>query len=271
MSEQIDVGTTVLLWLDNRRKWLVEVKDGKQFHTHRGIIALTELVGKSFGDTVTTSTGYRLYVLRPSFYDRLSFLERPTQILYPKDIGFLLLRLDLGPGKIVVEAGTGSGAVTAAMANIVRPTGHVYSYDVNMSFLSKAESNLSKMDLLPHVTLRCSDARNGFEESNVDAVFLDLGDPWNVVAQAHLCLKGGANLASFSPTINQVEKTAICLRQHEFVDIDTCEIFLRHIRAEEGKSRPETRMIGHTGYLTFGRKANRTIEPSRDPASSLHP
>jgi len=250
---------------------MVEVKDGKQFHTHRGIIDLTGLIGKSFGDTVPTSTGYRLYILRPSFYDRLSFFERPTQILYPKDIGLLLLRLDLGPGKVVVEAGTGSGAVTAAMANIVRPTGHVYSYDINMSFLSKAEYNISRMNLLSHVTLKCSDARDGFEESNVDAVFLDLGDPWNVVSQAHLCLKGGATLASFSPTINQVEKTVLCLRQQGFVDIDTCEVFLRNIRAEEGKSRPETRMIGHTGYLTFGRKVNKTIEPNDGPALSLHP
>jgi len=257
LSGPIDVGTAVLLWLDHRRKWLVDVSPGKEFHTHRGIVRLSELVGKSFGDTVVTSTGYRLYILRPSLCDRLSSFERPTQILYPKDIGFLMLRLDLEPGKVVVEAGTGSGVATAAMANMVKPDGHVYSYELNTGFLRKAESNLAKMGLLKYVTLRCSDARDGFAESDVDAVFLDLGDPWNVVPHAYTCLKGGANLASFSPTVNQVERTVICLKNEGFIDTETCELLLRPIRVEEGKSRPETRMIGHTGYLTFARKANR--------------
>ncbi len=256
MSREIDVGTPVLLWLDSRRKWLVEVKE-EEFHTHKGIVKLSELVGKSFGDTVTTSTGNRMYALRPSLCDKLSFFDRPTQILYPKDIGLLILKLGLEPGKIVIEAGTGSGVVTATMANMVKPDGHVYSYDVNKDFIAKARSNLQRTGLLQYVTLQCSDAKDGFSESEVDAIFLDLGDPWNIVSQAHSSLKGGANLASFSPTINQVEKTVAALRNEGFVDIETCELFLRHIRAEEGKSRPETRMIGHTGYLTFARKVSR--------------
>jgi len=258
LSREIDIGTSVLLWLDSRKKWLVEVK-GEEFHTHKGIVKLSELVEKSFGDTVTTSTGNRIYILRPSLCDKLSFFERPTQILYPKDIGLLILKLGLEPGKTVVEAGTGSGVVTAAMANVVRPDGHVYTYDVNVEFMTKARANLERTGLLRYVTLKCADARNGFSESEVDAIFLDLADPWNFVSQAYSCLKGGANLASFSPTINQVEKSAAALRKEGFVDVETCELLLRHIRAEEGKTRPETRMIGHTGYLVFARKASKGL------------
>lgn len=256
MNQRITKGMAVLLWLDNRRKWLVEVSDGKEFHTHKGIVKLDELMDKSYGDAITTSRGQRLYALKPSFCDRLSSFQRPTQILYPKDMGLLLLKLGLEPGKRVIEAGTGSGAFTAAMANVLRPTGHVYSYDINSDFLRKAESNLAELDLLSYVTLRCSDAANGFTESDVDAVFLDLADPWNIISQAHRSLKGGANLASFSPTINQVEKAVAALKREGFTGIENCELILRHIRVEEGKSRPETRMIGHTGYLTFARKVN---------------
>ncbi|MBS7623037.1 tRNA (adenine-N1)-methyltransferase [Candidatus Bathyarchaeota archaeon] len=267
MDQRIGVGTSVLLWLDNRRKWLVEVAEDKEFHTHKGIVQLGELVGKQFGDKVVTSRGNTMYLLRPSLCDRLAFFERPTQILYPKDIGLLLLRLGLESGMNVVEAGTGSGVVTAAIANTVKPQGHVYSYDINLEFIRKAEQNLAKTGLLQYVTLRCSDAREGFTEFDVDAVFLDLGDPWSVVPQAHSCLKGGSNLASFSPTLNQVEKTVAALRREGFVDIETCELFLRNMRIEEGRSRPESRMISHTGYLTFARKVRREVAKTGNAAA----
>ena len=159
----------------------------------------------------------------------------------------------------VVEVGTGSGVATAAMANLVKPNGHVYSYDFNESFIRKAESNLASTGLLQYVTLRCSDAREGFVESDVDAVFLDVGDPWSIVPQAYSCLRAGSNLASFSPTVNQVEKTVTLLKREGFIDIETCELLLRNMRIEEGKSRPETRMVGHTGYLTFARKARKDV------------
>jgi tRNA (adenine57-N1/adenine58-N1)-methyltransferase len=259
LSQTVEVGTIVLLWLDNRRKWLVEVSENREFHTHKGIVRLSELVGKQFGDKVFTLTGSTLHILRPSFCDRLSFFERPTQILYPKDIGFLLLRLGLESGMTVVEVGTGSGVATAAMANLVKPNGHIYSYDVNEGFIRKAESNLARIGLLQYVTLRCSDAREGFVESDVDAVFLDLGDPWNIVPRAYSCLKSGSSLASFSPTVDQVEKTVTVLKKEGFIDIETCELLLRNMRIEEGKSRPETRMIGHTGYLTFARKVRKDV------------
>ncbi|MGQ9542715.1 MAG: tRNA (adenine-N1)-methyltransferase [Candidatus Bathyarchaeia archaeon] len=257
MSQIIGLDDTVLLYLDRRRRWLVKVSGGKQFHTHKGFVELEGIVGKRFGDSVTTSTGSKLYILKPTMIDFLDFFERPTQILYPKDLGLLLLKLDLGPGKIVIEAGTGSGVVTAAIANAVKPTGHIYSYEININFLNKAKHNLSRMDLLRYVTLKHADARNGFGEVDVDAVFLDLSDPWNVIPKAYTNLKGSGLIASFSPTMNQTEKTVSAMRREGFIDIETCELLLRHMQAEEGKFRPEIRMIAHTGYLTFARKTNK--------------
>ena len=254
---QIKPGMYILLWLDNRRKWLVHLNEQEEFHTHKGIVKISEIMGKKFGDSIVTTTGHILYILKPSFYDKIQTFRRPTQILYDKDIGFTLFKLGIEPGMRVIEAGTGSGVVTAALANLVKPDGHVYSYEANKDFFENAELNLSKINLLKFVTLKCSDARQGFEESDVDAVFLDLGDPWNVIPLAYRSLRDGANLASFSPTINQVEKTVSTMKKEGFLAMETIELLLRRIRIEDGKSRPETHMVGHTGYLTFARKAQK--------------
>ncbi len=256
---QIKLGMYILLWLDNRRKWLVHLTGQEEFHTHKGIVKTSEIIGKKFGDSIVTTTGHRLYILKPSFYDKIQTFRRPTQILYDKDIGFTLFKLGIEPGMRVIETGTGSGVVTAALANLVKPDGHVYSYEANKDFFENAESNLSKINLIKFVTLKCSDARNGFEEFDVDAVFLDLGDPWNVISHAFKSLRDGANLASFSPTINQVEKTVSTMKKEGFLAIETIELLLRRIRIEDGKSRPETHMVGHTGYLTFARKAQKQV------------
>jgi tRNA (adenine57-N1/adenine58-N1)-methyltransferase len=260
LNQKIKIGMYVLLWLDNRRQWLIHLLDKEEFHTHKGIVKTSEIVGKKFGDSVVTTTGHRLYILKPSFYDKIQTFRRPTQILYDKDIGFTLFKLGVEPGMRVIETGTGSGVVTAALANIVKPDGHIYSYEANKDFSENAKSNLSKVGLLEYVTIKCSDARQGFEESEVDAVFLDLGDPWNVIPHAFKSLGDGSNLASFSPTINQVEKAVSTMKIEGFLAIETIELLLRRIRIEDGKSRPETHMVGHTGYLTFARKAKKQEE-----------
>jgi tRNA (adenine57-N1/adenine58-N1)-methyltransferase len=105
------------------------------------------------------------------------------------------------------------------------------------------------------VSLKSADAKLGFEEKNIDAVMIDLGDPWKVVSKAYRCLKGGAPIASFSPTFNQIEKTVGAMKRSNFLDLETFELLLREIRVDKGKTRPVTFMVGHTGYLTFAKKA----------------
>ncbi len=252
-SNRIKEGDQILLFWDQRRQWLLNVEKDRQFHTHKGIVRLTDVIGKRYGGSVRSSLGLDFLILRATTYDVLGHLARPTQIMYPKDIGFIILRLGLSSGKIVVEAGTGSGAMTLAMANAVKPDGHVYSYEIRSSFLESARRSLRRAGLEDYVTLKQSDAKSGFEEREVDAALIDLGEPWAVIPHAWEALRGGAPLCSFSPTMNQVERTVLSLRGR-FANIQSFECLLREIRAEEGKTRPATMMVGHTGYLTFANK-----------------
>jgi len=252
-SDRIREGDQILLFWDQRRQWLLGVDKDREFHTHKGVVKLADAVGKRYGDSIQSSLGLDFLILRPTTYDYLSHLARPTQIMYAKDIGFALLRLGLSSGKTVIEAGTGSGAMTLAMANAVKPNGHVYSYEIRSSFLESARRSLTRAGLDEYVTLKQCDAKAGFEEREVDAALIDLGEPWAVIPHAWEALRGGAPICSFSPTVNQVERTVLSMRGG-FANIQSFEFLLREIRAEEGKTRPATVMVGHTGYLTFGNK-----------------
>ena len=266
----VEEGGDVLLYLDARMSYLVRVRRGERFHTHRGFILLDELLGKSFGEVVLSNLGHRFIILRPTIYDYLMKSLRSTQILYPKDIGLILVYSAVGPGSRVVEAGTGSGALTTALASFVRPDGRVYSYDVRSEFQRRASSNLERAGLLEFVDLKAGDVSQGIEERDVDAIVLDLATPWAVVPKAKEALKGGGILVSFSPTIEQVVKTVSALEEEGFVDIETVESFLRRIKVKAGETRPETLMVGHTGYVTRGRKTqvvSRAQQPSQ-PTSS---
>lgn len=255
MSEElIHEGDYALLYFDEKRKWLIKVVNGGMFHTHKGIIKLGELINRRFGEKVESSLKVHFWVLKPTLYDFIMYAERPTQIIYPKDIGLILIKLNVSSGKKIIEAGTGSGALTLALANAVKPSGIVYTYEVEDRFIESAKRNLRRAGLLDYVIIRRKDVKEGFLERNVDAIVMDISEPWEVIPKAYEALKNGCPLASFSPTINQVEKTVETLRKNGFIDLSTVECLVREIRVETGKTRPFTRMIGHTGYLTFARK-----------------
>ncbi|MEM2843612.1 MAG: tRNA (adenine-N1)-methyltransferase [Candidatus Bathyarchaeia archaeon] len=254
MNEEVHEGDYVLLYFDEKRKWLVKVLEGREFHTHKGIIKLSNLINHRFGERIESSLKVDFWILKPTLYDYIMHAERPTQIIYPKDIGLILVKLDISSGKKVIEAGTGSGALTMALANAVKPSGIVYTYEVEDRFIESAKRNLKKANLLDYVIIRKKSVKEGFIERNVDAIVMDISEPWEVVPKAFEALKNGCSLASFSPTINQVEKTVEALKKAGFIDLSTIECLVRELRVEPGKTRPFTRMIGHTGYLTFARK-----------------
>jgi tRNA (adenine57-N1/adenine58-N1)-methyltransferase len=163
----------------------------------------------------------------------------------------------IGPGSRVVEAGTGTGALTTALAHYVQPKGHVYSYEVRGEFAETARKNLQRASLLSLVELKNKDITLGIDETGVDAVVLDLATPWLVIPHAYASLKGSGTLVSFSPTMDQVVKTVEALTENGFIDIETIECLMRGMQTERGKTRPETLMTAHTGYITYARKALR--------------
>jgi tRNA (adenine57-N1/adenine58-N1)-methyltransferase len=174
--------------------------------------------------------------------------------LYPKDIGYALFQLGIGNGDRVLEVGTGSGALTSALARGIAPDGQVFSYEMRPEFLRAAKANVEKAGFGSLVTFHNKDPTEGFEEKEADAVVVDLGDPWRMVGAAWRALIGGGLLAGFTPTINQLEKLALALREGGFMILEAVELLMREFKTEAGKVRPETRMIGHTAYVTIARK-----------------
>ena len=245
----------VLFYLSPRKKWLIQVSPGKQVHTHAGYIEVEEVIGKEYGQSVMTNTNQEIYLLYPRLNDFIFKSKRATQILYPKDMAIIASWTDLSNGKKVVEAGTGSGSLSCFIANLIRPDGHLYTYDIREESHEIAKKNIEKAGLSEFVTLKIKDAKLGLEEKDMDVAILDLGDPWTLIKTMKGCLRPGGILASVSPTINQVEKVVIELQNEGFLEIETLEILMREMEVREGKTRPAMRMVGHTTYLTFARKS----------------
>lgn len=253
MGKTFQEGDLVLLYQDARRSWITKASAGR-FHTHRGYLDLKEVIGLEPGAIVKTSLGQPIAVFSPRLSDIVDSFNRPTQILYPKDIGYALYKMGLKNGDTVVEVGTGSGALTVAMAQTIAPDGRVYTYENRTDFLKTAQKNVAKAGLSKHVTFRNIDPSEGFLERNADVAVIDLGDPWKMVPPAWETLAGGGLVAGFTPTVNQLEKLAEALRMHGFMILEAVELLVREFKTEAGKVRPESRMIGHTAYVTIARK-----------------
>ena len=206
------------------------------------------------------AVGYRAFlVLTPSMGDLRETLEREAQILAPKDLASLLYRADVAPGSRVLEAGCGSGSLTLALARAVGPSGQVLSLDLREEFLATARANITRAGLLNRVRLRAADVREGIPERDLDAVFLDIPDPWAAVPAAWEALRPCGHLASFSPNMEQVKETVMAIGKLPFVDVRTIEIIEREMEVREVGVRPSFAPLGHTGYLTFARKVLETL------------
>ncbi len=249
----IKEGDLVLLCTEEGRTYLVEIGE-RPFQTHKDQFPLKELIGKPFGTVLTGQKGSQVFALRPTVYDFLMKLKRVTQIIYPKDIGYILLRLNVGPGKTVLECGTGSGSLLIAFAHAVGETGRVITYEKEERFQQVARENLARFGLLDRVIFRGEAAGRFQEEEEVDAVFLDLKTPWDLLEAAWKALKGGAPLGVLLPTANQVSQTLKALERLPFVGTDVLEIMLRFYKTNPERFRPEDRMVAHTAYLLFTRK-----------------
>ena len=243
------------------KHFIITLQEGAKFETHRGILQHDDLIGKPWGTQVFSHMGSPFFLLQPSLADLLIDLPRTTQILYPKDIGFILVTMGVGPGQKVMEAGTGSGSMTTALAHAVGPEGCVISYEAKQDVQNLARKNLTRFGLDSRVDFKLRDIQQGFDETDADSFFLDVPNPYDYIAQVRLALKPGGFLCCLIPTFNQVEKTLYALRQNRFAFVEVCELLLRYYKPEPSRLRPTDRMVAHTGFLVFGRR----IEPSEDP------
>lgn len=257
---KIEEGSYVMLFHTPRKKWLTKVTQDKKLHTHLGIIDISATIGMEYGSAVRTTEGKLIFLIEPTIHDFIMKSERRTQIVYPKDFGYIAARTGLKNGSKVLEVGTGSAALATFMASIVKPEGHIYSFDVNPEFMDIAKRNLEKAGMSQYVTLHQHDPHRGVDIREADVAIVDLGDPWTVVDQVHEALKGSGAFVAICPTMNQIEKTATELKRAGYADIDCVELMIRNIEAREGMTRPSMRMIGHTTYLVFARKVQKLQE-----------
>ena len=237
----------------DRKSFIVRLEPGLQLHTHRGVVAHDDLIGTPWGTQLSTHLGYPVLLVRPSTDDLVRDLKRTTQIVYPKDAGYILMKMRVIPGCRVVEAGTGSGGLALVFAQAVSPTGRVYSYEVRPEMQQLARRNLELLGLSGFVEFKQRDIAEGFDERDVDALFLDLPTPWDYLKQAHAVLSSGGFLGSILPTANQVSRLIGALQDASFGLIEVEELLLRPYKAVPARLRPMDRMVAHTGYLIFAR------------------
>jgi tRNA (adenine57-N1/adenine58-N1)-methyltransferase len=243
------------------KHFIITLQAGARFESHRGIIPHDDLIGKPWGSQIFSHNGSPFFLLQPSLADLINELPRTTQIMYPKDVGFILITMGVGPGQTVMEAGTGSGSMTTALAYAIGSEGRVVSYEIKPDVQNLARKNLTRFGLDSRVDFKLRDIQQGFDETDADSFFLDVPNPYDYTAQVRAALKPGGYLCCLIPTFNQVEKTLHALRRTDFAFIEVCEILLRYYQSEPTKLRPTDRMVAHTGFLVFARR----IEPSQDP------
>jgi tRNA (adenine57-N1/adenine58-N1)-methyltransferase len=254
------VGDLALLVGLRHKHFIFPILLGGKYHTHRGILSHDDLIGKPWGSQVFSHQGAPFFMLQPSLADLLVDLKRSTQIMYPKDIGFIITSMSIGPGQTILEAGTGSGSMTVALAYSVGPQGRVISYEKRPEFQNLARKNLERLGLDSRVVFKLGDLADGIDATDVDACFLDVPNPWDYIKHVRNALKPGGFFCNLVPTCNQVERLLYVLRRENFAFVEVCELFLRYYKPEPTRLRPTDRMVAHTGFLTFGRR----IEPNDD-------
>ncbi len=246
-------GDLALLVGHNHKYYLIRLNPGSKLQTHRGEVYHDHLIGQAWGSIVKSHINRTFYLLEPSVADLVNEIPRRTQIMYPKDIGFILIMMGIGPGRHVLEAGSGSGGFTTALAHTVGPTGHVYSYEQVAETQNIAQKNLNNLGFGERVTFKLRDIAAGFDEKNVDSVFLDVANPYDYLVQVRGALKLGGTFGTILPTTNQVMLLLKALHAHNFAFVDVCEIMLRYYKDDHTRFRPVDRMVAHTGFLIFAR------------------
>ncbi|MGH9045615.1 MAG: tRNA (adenine-N1)-methyltransferase [Acidimicrobiales bacterium] len=248
---RLAAGERALLIDPRGRRYLVALDAGASFHTHAGILAHDDLIGAREGSTVCASTGRKFIILRPTLADVVLKMPRAAQVIYPKDLGAILLAADIYPGALVLEAGVGSGALSMAL---LRAGANVTGYEIREDFAARARRNVIEyLGNQVDYRIEIRDVTAGIDETNLDRIVLDLPEPWEVVAHAKGALRPGGILLSYLPTINQTARLCGALATSGFGLTETVEILRRTWHVESRSVRPDHRMVAHTGFITTAR------------------
>jgi len=239
------------------RRHRVRLKAGERYSIHSGLILHDDLIGRPEGVVVTTQLGARLLAVRPTFAEQVTGRRRQTQPIYPKDLGAILVGADIHPGARVLEAGTGTGALTLAAVRAVGHEGTVVSYEVREEFLEAARRGIVEtLGSVPaNVELKLGDIYMGVEERDMDRVLLDLAEPWQAVPAVKLALRPGGIVFAHCPNLSQVQRFFDCLREvRGFGMLEAYEVLQRGWTVRGRSMRPSHRMVAHTGFLCFARR-----------------
>ena len=254
MTGTFAAGDRVLVVDNKGRRHLVTLEAGGQFHTHAGILAHDDLIDHADGTIVRTSRGARLVAVRPTLAEYVLEMPRGAQVIYPKDIGPILVLADVFPGARILESGVGSGALTTALLRAIGPTGHITGYEIRDDFAERALANVHGFlgDDVP-LDVEVRDVYEGIDERDLDRVMLDLPEPWRVVKHAVSALRTGGILLAYLPTILQVGRLREEIANSPFAMAETVEVLQRGWHVEGQSIRPDHRMVAHTGFLTHAR------------------
>lgn len=250
-------GDACLLYDAKGRRYLIELIAGRNFHSHRGALAHDDIIGSPEGASLETTNGTFLTALRPRLSDFVLKMSRGATVLYPKDAAALLMWADIGPGMTVLEAGTGSGGLTMVLARAVGPTGRLVSIERREDHAKLARSRIAGYfgEVPDWVDLRIGEVSDVAEDVGPERIVLDLPDPWEMVPTAAAVLPGGGGFACYVPNVPQVEAVRSAMEEAGcFIETATFEVMMRDWSISGRSVRPSHRMIGHTGFITVGRK-----------------
>jgi tRNA (adenine57-N1/adenine58-N1)-methyltransferase len=237
----------------NERHYVLTLQAGASFHTHAGIVGHDEIIGRGEGVTVRSTHGSPYTVLRPTLADFVLKMPRGAQVIYPKDLGPILMLANISPGLKVLESGVGSGALSMTL---LRAGAHVTGYELRADFASRAHRNVTSF-LGPESNERYDvqerDCYEGIDGTDFDRVVLDLPEPWQVVQHAEAAMVPGGILIAYTPSILQASQLRERLEKSSFDMAATVEVLHRGWHIEGAAVRPDHRMVGHTGFLTHAR------------------
>ncbi|HKY65878.1 MAG TPA: tRNA (adenine-N1)-methyltransferase [Acidimicrobiales bacterium] len=253
MSRLFTEGDQVLLIDAKKRRYLVTLAPGGEFHTHAGVIAHDDLIGATEGTSFRSNRGAAMLAIRPTLADFVLKMPRGAQVIYPKDLGPILMLADIFPGARVLESGVGSGALSMTL---VRAGAVVRGYELREDFANRAVKNVATFlgaDALERYTVEQRDVYEGIDEGDLDRVVLDLPEPWRAVKHAAGALHRGGVLVAYTPQITQAVQLRDELVGSGFGMVDTIEVLNRGWHIEGQSVRPDHRMVAHTGFLTSAR------------------